>query len=53
MIKYKIFFLTIFVFLTQCGYQTIYSNKDSNFNIGKIKIICRKSFLHIKNMLPV
>ena len=39
MIKSKIFFLTIFLFLTQCGYQTVYSIKESNFNISKIKIL--------------
>tara|TARA_B100002052_G_C15703109_1_gene516014 strand:+ start:324 stop:839 length:516 start_codon:yes stop_codon:yes gene_type:complete len=39
MIKNKIFFLTIFIFLTQCGYQTIYSNKNTNFYISEIKIL--------------
>ncbi len=31
MMKNKIFFLTIFIFLTQCGYQTIYSNIRKGF----------------------
>ncbi len=52
MIKNKIFFLTIFVFLTQCGYQTIYSNKDTNFNISEIKIFNDQNIgRQIKNRL--
>ena len=39
MIKNKIFFFTILIFLSQCGYQTIYSNKNLDFSVGKIKIL--------------
>ena len=39
MIRNKIIFFTIFIFLTQCGYQTIYSNKNLDFSIAKIKIL--------------
>ena len=39
MIKNKIFFFTILIFLSQCGYQTIYSNKNLNFNVTQIKIL--------------
>ena len=38
MIKNNIFFFLIFLFLTQCGYETIYSNKNTKFNIKEIKI---------------
>ena len=52
MIKSKIFFLTIFLFLTQCGYQTVYSIKESNFNISKIKILNDQNIgRYIKNRL--
>ena len=52
MIKSKIFFLTIFLFLTQCGYQTVYSNKESNFNISEIKILNDQNIgRYIKNRL--
>ena len=52
--KNKIFFLTIFIFLSQCGYQTIYSNKNSNFNIVEIKIINDQNIgRQIKNRLSV
>ena len=54
MMKNKIFFLTIFIFLTQCGYQTIYSNKNSNYNIVEIKIINDQNIgRQIKNRLSV
>ena len=54
MMKNKIFFLTIFIFLAQCGYQTIYSNKNSNFNIVEIKIINDQNIgRQIKNRLSV
>ena len=54
MMKNKIFFLTIFIFLSQCGYQTIYSNKNSNFNIVEIKIINDQNIgRQIKNRLSV
>ena len=39
MIRNKIIFFTILIFLTQCGYQTIYSNKNLDFSIAKIKIL--------------
>ena len=39
MMKNKIFFLTIFIFLTQCGYLSIYSNKYTNYYISEIKIL--------------
>ena len=52
MIKNKIFVLAIFIFLTQCGYQTVYSNKNSNFNISEIKILNDKNIgRQIKNRL--
>ena len=38
MIKNNIFFFLIFLFLTQCGYEKIYSNKNIKFNIKEIKI---------------
>ena len=38
MIKNNIFFFLIFLFLNQCGYETIYSNKNIKFNIKEIKI---------------
>ena len=38
MIKNNIFFFLIFLFLTQCGYEPIYSNKNIKFNIKEIKI---------------
>ena len=38
MIKNNIFFLLIFLFLNQCGYDTIYSSKNIKFNIKEIKI---------------
>ena len=39
MIRNNIFFLITILFLTQCGYQTIYSNKNLNFNINEVKIL--------------
>ena len=52
MIKNKIFLLTIFIFLTQCGYQTVYSNKKSNFNINEVKILNDQNIgRQIKNRL--
>ena len=39
MIRGKIFFFVILIFLTQCGYQTIYSNKNLNFSVAQIKIL--------------
>ena len=38
MIKNNISFFLIFLFLTQCGYETIYSSKNIKFNIKEIKI---------------
>ena len=38
MINNNIFFFLVFLFLTQCGYETIYSSKNIKFNIKKIKI---------------
>ena len=38
MIKNNIFFFLIFLFLNQCGYETIYSNKNIKFHIKEIKI---------------
>ena len=52
MIKNKIYFFTILIFLTQCGYQTIYSNKNLNFSIAEIKIINDQNIgRQIKNRL--
>ncbi len=33
-----IFIITIFIFLTQCGYQSMYSDQNVNFNIENITI---------------
>ena len=38
MIKNNIFFFLIFLLLSQCGYETIYSSKNIKFNIKEIKI---------------
>ena len=38
MINNNIFFFLVFLFLTQCGYETIYSSKNIKFNIKEIKI---------------
>ena len=38
MIKNNIFFFLIFLFLNQCGYETIYSSKNIKFHIKEIKI---------------
>ena len=38
MIKNNILFFLILLFLNQCGYEPIYSNKNIKFNIKKIKI---------------
>ena len=52
MIKNKIFFFTILIFLSQCGYQTIYSNKNLNFNVTQIKILNDQNIgRQIKNRL--
>ncbi len=52
MIKNKIFFFTILIFLTQCGYQTIYSNKNLNFSVTEIKILNDQNIgRQIKNRL--
>ena len=52
MIKNKIFFFTILIFLTQCGYQTIYSNKNLNFSVTQIKILNDQNIgRQIKNRL--
>ena len=52
MIKNKIFFFTILIFLSQCGYQTIYSNKNLNFSVTKIKILNDQNIgRQIKNRL--
>ena len=54
MIKNKIFFFTILIFLSQCGYQTIYSNKNLNFNVTQIKILNDQNIgRQIKNRLDV
>ena len=54
MIKNKIFFLTVFIFLNQCGYQTVYSNKNSNFNISEVKILNDQNIgRQIKNRLSI
>ena len=54
MIKNKIFYLTFFIFLAQCGYQTIYSNKNTNFNISELKILNDQNIgRQIKNRLDV
>ena len=54
MIKNKILFLTILIFLSQCGYQTIYSNKNLNFNITEIKILNNQNIgRQIKNRLSL
>ena len=52
MIKNKIFFFTILIFLSQCGYQTIYSNKNLNFSVTEIKILNDQNIgRQIKNRL--
>jgi len=52
MIKNKIFFFTILIFLSQCGYQTIYSNKNLNFSVTQIKILNDQNIgRQIKNRL--
>ena len=52
MIKNKIFFFTILIFLTQCGYQTIYSNKNLDFSVTEIKILNDQNIgRQIKNRL--
>ena len=52
MIKNKIFFLAIFMFLTQCGYQTVYSTKNSNFYISDLEILNDQNIgRQIKNRL--
>ena len=38
MINKNIFFFLVFLFLTQCGYETIYSSKNIKFNVKEIKI---------------
>ena len=38
MIRNNIFFFLIFLLLSQCGYETIYSSKNIKFNIKEIKI---------------
>ena len=38
MIRNNIFFLLIFLFLNQCGYETIYSSKNIKFNIKDIEL---------------
>ena len=54
MINNKIFFLVIFIFLSQCGYQTVYSNKNSNFSITDVKILNDQNIgRQIKNRLGV
>ena len=54
MMKNKIFFLVIFMFLAQCGYQTVYSNKNSNFSITDVKILNDQNIgRQIKNRLGV
>ncbi len=54
MIKNKIFFFTILIFLTQCGYQTIYSNKNLNFNVTQIEILNDQNIgRQIKNRLDL
>ena len=52
MIKNKIFFFIILIFLSQCGYQTIYSNKNLNFGVTQIKILNDQNIgRQIKNRL--
>ena len=54
MMRNKIFFLVIFMFLAQCGYQTVYSNKNSNFSISDVKILNDQNIgRQIKNRLDV
>ena len=54
MMRNKIFFLVIFMFLAQCGYQTVYSNKNSNFSITDVKILNDQNIgRQIKNRLGV
>ena len=54
MIRGKIFFFVILIFLTQCGYQTIYSNKNLNFNITEIEILNDQNIgRQIKNRLSL
>ena len=52
MIRNKVFFFIILIFLTQCGYQTIYSNKNLNLSVTEIKILNDQSIgRQIKNRL--
>ena len=42
------------MFLAQCGYQTVYSNKNSNFSISDVKILNDQNIgRQIKNRLDV
>lgn len=42
------------MFLAQCGYQTVYSNKNSNFSINDVKILNDQNIgKQIKNRLSV
>ena len=52
MIRNKVFFFIILIFLTQCGYQTIYSNKNLNLSVTEIKILNDQSIgRQIRNRL--
>jgi len=54
MIKNNIFFFLIFLFLNQCGYETIYSSKNIKFNIEEFKIENNLSIgRQIKNRLEI
>ena len=48
----KIFFITVLIFLSSCGYNPIYLNKETNFSISKIVVKDKsKISYNIKNNL--
>ena len=54
MIKKKFFSTIIFLFLLGCGYQPIFSSKDSIFSINKVELIEKNNVnSKIKNSLKI
>ena len=48
----KIFFITLLLFLSSCGYNPIYLDKETNFSISKIVVKDKsKISYNIKNNL--
>ena len=43
--KLKFFLPLVFIFLSSCGYQPIYSSKGQNFSIGEIKTFGNKDLV--------